>query len=106
MEDRVLMLGAAVERTYACPARLVLTTSVNLGGERRVVLGFEIRLHEHTEVCFAWSEPTAHGHPCVVLRTEDFRTPEAAVRAVVGERPVQQLAARSRVIGPTLTQFG
>ena len=83
MEDWVTVLAAAVERTYASPVILLSSTSVRWTNERRVVLSFEIELHGRTCVCFAWNEPTAHGHPCIVLRTPEFLTAEDAVRAIV-----------------------
>ena len=89
MKDWIAVLGEAVERTYGSPAKFVFTTSVNLDGERRAVLAYEIQVHGHTSLCFAWNEPTAHNHPCIVLRTTEFPTATDAVFAVAGSGSLQ-----------------
>ena len=67
--------------------KLVSSATVSVNGERRVVLGFEIQMHQHPEVCFAWTEPSANNHACIVLRTEEFQAPEDAVRVLIGHQP-------------------
>ena len=101
MDDWVAALSAAVERTYGSPARLAFTTTVMAGTERRVVLGFDVHLHGHSSLCFAWNEPTAHEHPCIVLRTDEFHTAADAVKAVVGDAPSPRQPAGVRFRGRT-----
>ena len=91
----LLALGATVERTYGSSATLVSTTAVGCADAYRVVAAFELRLQERTSLCFAWNEPTAHGHPCLVLQTPAIQTAEEAVCAVVRGRLLSSLEDRA-----------
>jgi hypothetical protein len=95
MKDWIAVLGEAVERMYGSPAKFVFTTSVSLSGERRAVLAYEIQMHGRTSLCFAWNEPTAQNHPCIVLRTNEFPTATDAVFAVAGSKSLHS-QSRSR----------
>lgn len=95
-------LGATVERTYGSNATLVFTTAVGCADAHRVVAAFELQSQDRTSLCFAWNEPTAHGHPHMVLQTPAIQTAEEAVCAVVRGRLLSSLEGLPGKNGPEI----
>lgn len=96
------VLRVTVERTYGSSATLVSTTAVGCADAYRVVAAFELQLQDRTSLCFAWNEPTAHGHPHLVLQTSAIQTAEEAVCAAVRGRLLSSLEGDSGKDGPEI----